>query len=101
MKRTRYQYGRVEPSPRANGPNVWVYRWREPNPDGKGSRKSAIIGTVEEYPTQAHALRVAEHMRLAANPDIPNGRLISLGALIDRYIAEEMPRVLSAGLRNR
>jgi integrase len=95
MKRTRYQYGRVEPSPRANGPNVWVYRWREPNPDGKGRRKSAIVGTVEEYPTQAHALRAAEHMRLAANPDNPNGRLISFGALIDRYIAEEMPQRFS------
>lgn len=95
MKRTRYQYGRVEPSPRANGPNVWVYRWRESNPDGKSSRKSTIIGTVEEYPTQAHALRAAEHMRLAANPDNPNGRLISFGALIDRYIAEEMPQRFS------
>jgi len=95
MKRTRYQYGRVELSPRANGPNVWVYRWREPNPDGKGSRKSAIIGTVEEYQTQAHALRAAEHMRLAANPDNPNGRLISFGALIDRYMAEEMPQRFS------
>ena len=95
MKRTRYQYGRVEPSPRANGPNVWVYRWREQNPDGKSSRKSAIVGSVTEYPTHAHALRAAEYMRLAANPDNPNGRLISFGALIDRYMAEEMPQRFS------
>jgi hypothetical protein len=95
MKRTRYQYGRVEPSPRANGPNVWVYRWREQNPDGKSSRKSAIVGSVTEYPTHAHALRAAEYMRLAANPDNPNGRLISFGALIERYMAEEMPQRFS------
>ncbi len=31
----------------------------------------AIVGTVEEYPTQAHALRAAEHMSLATNPDNP------------------------------
>ena len=74
--------------------NICVF-WREPNPDGKGRRKSAIVGTVEEYPTQAHALRAAEHMRLAANPDNPNGRLIRFGALIDRYIAEEMPQRFS------
>jgi len=60
MKRTRYQYGRVEPSPRANRPNVWVYRWGEQNPDGKSSRKSVIVGSATEYPTQAHALRAAE-----------------------------------------
>ena len=86
MKRTRYQYGRVEPSPRANRPNVWVYRWREQNPDGKSSRKSAIVGSVTEYSTQAHALRAAEYMRLVANPDNPNGRLISFGALVERYV---------------
>jgi integrase len=81
----------VAQSPRTNGPHVWVYRWRESDGIGASSRKSTIIGTVEQYPTKAQALRAAEHMRLAANPENPNGRLISFAALIDRYIAEEMP----------
>src|SRR5260370_38459093 len=55
----------------------------------------AIVGTVEEYPTQAHALRAAEHMRFAANPDNPNGRLISFGELIDRYMPAEVPHRFS------
>jgi integrase len=50
-----------------------------------------IVGTTEQYPTQAKALRAAEHMRLGANADHPQARTVTFGALIDRYMAEEMP----------
>src|SRR5579859_7619441 len=90
FRRQRYQYGSVQLSPRQNGPAVWVYRWRERN--GSGSiRKSMIIGTTEQYPTQAQALRAAEHLRLGANVDDPSARIVTFGALIDRYIADELP----------
>ena len=45
MKRARYQQGTVGLSPRSQGPDVWVYRWRERNPQGKSVRKSLVIGT--------------------------------------------------------
>lgn len=94
FRRQRYQYGSVQLSPRQNGPAVWVYRWRERN--GSGSvRKSMIVGTTEQYPTQAQAVRAAEHLRLGANADHPNARTVTFGALIDRYMAEEMPERFS------
>src|SRR5579872_7369626 len=92
FRRTRYQYGYVTVSPRAKGPDVWVYRWREGQPNGASVRKSMIVGTVEQYATEAQALRAAEYMRLEANSDNPKARTVTFGALIDRYIAEEMPQ---------
>jgi len=94
MRRARYQYGSVELSPRTRGPEVWVYRWRERSPQGKSIRKTALIGTAEEYGTKAQALKAAEQLRLNANRE-GNGRSEpSFGALIERFIAEEKLREL-------
>jgi integrase len=81
----------VEISPRTHTENQWVYRWRERNPRGDTIRRSLAIGTVKQYPTESAALRAAQYLRLRANPDNHNAREVSFGALIDRYIAEEMP----------
>jgi hypothetical protein len=37
-------------------------------------------------------LKAVESLRLIANPDNPAQHGVSWGALIDRYIAEELPR---------
>lgn len=89
--RTRYQHGNLQLDERKNGPAVWVYRWREYGPAGKVNRRGEIIGTVDEFPTKAKALKACEHLQLTANSDNPNSRSISFGALLDRYVAEEMP----------
>jgi len=94
-RRNRYQYGHVQIKVRAKGSNVWVYRWRERDGSGGMVRRSAVVGSVERYRTKAEALRAAEHKRLTANPDNPNGHSITFGALIDRYIQEEMPQRFS------
>ena len=90
FRRQRYQYGSVQLSPRKHGRDVWVYRWRERTNDGS-IRKSMIVGTTEQYPTPAQAVRAAEHLRLAANVDDRSARRVTFGALIDRYMSEEMP----------
>jgi len=89
--RTRYQHGNLQLQERKNGPNVWVYRWREYGPAGKVNRRGEMIGTIEEFATKAKALRACEYLQLTANSDNPNSRSISFGALLDRYMAEEMP----------
>lgn len=89
--RTRYQHGNLQLDERRNGPDVWVYRWREYGAAGKASRRGHIIGTLDEFPTKAKALKACEHLQLTANSDNPNSRNISFGALLDRYVAEEMP----------
>ena len=55
--RTRYQHGNLQLDKRRNGPDVWVYRWREYGPNGKVNRRGEMIGTIEQYPTKAEALQ--------------------------------------------
>jgi integrase len=86
MKRVCYQFGSLEQKARKNGPDVWVYRFRE-----NGTKRSTRVGTVDEYPTEALAWKAAEVLRLAANPDHPDSQ-VTFGALLDRYIKEEIPQ---------
>jgi len=86
MRRTRYQFGAVQRKPRKLGPDVWVYRFTE-----AGVKRSITIGTVEQYPKRAQAVRAAESLRMNANADQPTAQAVTFGGLIDRYISEEMP----------
>ncbi len=63
-------------------------------------RKSVTIGSVEKYPTKADALKASEGFRLIANPENTTTHEIRFGALIDRYIAEELPERKSTRRNN-
>jgi integrase len=93
MRRKTYQFGWLETRTRADGTEVWVYRFREPQPKGGSKKRSVEIGTKEQYPTEALVWKRAEHLRLAANPENPTGEVVTFGALLDRYIAEELPEL--------
>jgi integrase len=99
--RTRYQHGSLQLDKRRNGPDVWIYRWREYSPTGEMQRRGEMIGTIEEYPTKADAQRASEHLRLTANSDNPGALNLSFGALLDRYTKEEMPERHSTNLAYR
>jgi integrase len=64
---THYQDGSIERVPRAKGPDVWVYRWRETNADGVRVHKSKKLGTTKRYPTIASAKKLVENMRVKIN----------------------------------
>src|SRR4051794_35759517 len=89
--RERYQYGSLERKKRAKGPDVWALRYRERDASGRAVQRSVIVGTIQQFPTEARALKAAERFRLAANPDNPASKGVTFGALVDRYIAEELP----------
>lgn len=99
--RTRYQHGNLQLDKRRNGPDVWVYRWREYSPAGKIQRRGEMIGTIEKYPSKADAQKASEHLRLTANSENPAARTITFGALLDRYTKEEMPERHSTSLAYR
>jgi len=86
----RYQYGTLTLRKRKMGPHVWQWRYLE-----GGRRKAVLIGTTDRLPTKAAALRALESHRLKLNADNPQTqfRAISLAALIDRYISEELEQV--------
>ncbi len=52
----RHQRGYLRCVKRKNGQSVWEFLWREDGPNGRRLRRNAVIGTVEQYPTEDLAL---------------------------------------------
>lgn len=100
-KRQRVQFGWVCLKARKKGPDVWVLRYRENLPDGSKKRRSVVIGTVEEFPTESLARKAALSWLFSMNAEPPNGTTVSLGAIIQRYLAEEIPERFSTASRYR
>jgi integrase len=92
MKRTRYQQGTLRLEERANGTRVWEYRWYETRIDGSRRRRSAMIGTVDEYPTESGAQKAVAALRANINSETPRGQLdvVSFGTLIQHYREQEL-----------
>lgn len=90
-KRQRYQFGSVERKARKKGPDVWVLRYREYLLDGTSCHKSLIVGTVEQHATESQARGAAQALLLGINVDNPNAGVVTFGAVIERYLAEELP----------
>ena len=70
---------------------MWVLRYRQAQPDGSNRLHSVLVGSVEKYSTEGEAWKAAEVLRLSLNPDNAHQLVVSLGALLDRYIAEDLP----------
>ncbi len=84
----RYQYGNLTLRKRKKGPDVWQFRWVE-----NGRLKSMLVGSVNKLPTRTHAERAVEHLRIRINAENPQQQFhsVTVGAVIDRYLREEMP----------
>jgi integrase len=83
MKRMTYQRGSVVLKERANGPDVWTFRFTE----GK-MRRSVILGDTKQFPTKALAEKEADKHR---GKVASLSRSIYISEAIDRYILEDMP----------
>jgi integrase len=91
FKRARYQFGCIERKGRKRGPDVWALRYRERLAGGGQTHRSMVLGTVEQYATESHARKVAHALLLGINADSPHADVVTFGAVIDRYLAEELP----------
>jgi integrase len=80
---------------------VWVLRYRENLPDGSTKRRSVAIGTVEEFPTESQARKAALSWLFSMNAETSNGTTVSFGAVIHRYLSEEIPERNSTASRYR
>jgi integrase len=100
-KRQRVQFGWVCLKARKKGPDVWVLRYRESLPDDSKKRRSVAIGTVEEFPTESQARKSALSWLFSMNAEPSNSATVSFGAVIQRYLAEEIPERLSTASRYR
>ncbi len=90
MARHRYQYGCLTRRNNKLSEDVWQFRFYETTPEGRRCRRSTSVGTVAQYATKTHALRVIEPLRLRLNLHHRFGRPVSVSALMDRYMEHEL-----------
>ncbi len=68
---------------------VWLYRWWEPISDGRRKRRVFTVGTVEQYKTEAHALKAAEGMRLMIDDGILRREPVLFCGILDRFLLDQ------------
>lgn len=90
LRRKRYQHGSLERVRRANGTEVWQFRWREPGADGRTVRRNLLLGTVKQYPSRTAALERAAALRSHAGASPFATATASVASLIEHYRAKEL-----------
>jgi integrase len=83
MRRKTYQRGSVVLKERANGPDVWTFRFTEGN-----MRRSIILGDTKQFPTKALAEKEADKHR---GQVASLSRSLNIAEAIERYMIEDMP----------
>jgi integrase len=92
LVRTRYQYGSLRLRKRERGPDVWEFRYYETDSQGKRKRKSVILGDRGLLTTETQARKATQALLLRLNEESPRAEVeaASFGALLDRYIEQEL-----------
>lgn len=100
FKRTRFQKGSLRLRTRAKGEKCWELRYYE-----AGRRRHITVGTLAEFSSESAARKSAKVQALllganAESPMVADG--LTMGTLIARYEAEEMPKrfATSSGYRS-
>jgi integrase len=96
-RRSNYQYGSLVLETRKRGPNVWVYRFLDYH-NAKRMRRKVMLGTVQDLPTEADALRAVEPLRMAANSHLCAEPTPTMQGLVQRYITEVLVPCLDVPL---
>ncbi len=97
MRRVRHQRGSLQREKRQRtGETVWVLRWYEIQLDGTKRYRKAVIGTVDEFRTEAEAQKAADALRLEINEQTPRQKLqtISFETLVEHYRQHELPDIV-------
>jgi integrase len=103
LQRTRYQQGSLTIERRRNGSPVWVYRWREPGPDGKLVRRKHVVGTKLQFPSKAAATRAVDGLRLDINIEAVSGNSdpLTMNELIEHYTRTELSKANAKTTRTK
>jgi hypothetical protein len=90
--RVRYQRGCLRRTDRKSGPACWEFLWRENDVGGKRVRRTAVIGTVDQFPTENLAQSAVNGLRMCINQDRNRQRkqTICVADLVDHYMQTEL-----------
>lgn len=100
-KRQRVQFGWVCLKQRKKGPSVWILRYRDNLSQGRKKRRSVAIGTIEQFSNESQARKAAFSWLFSMNAEASKGAPVCFGAVIRRYLAEEIPERDSTASRYR
>lgn len=91
MKQT-YQGGCLRCTKRKAGPDRWEFLWREKDESGVVRRRTAIVGTLEQYPDEQAALSAVNGLRMQINADLfrQRHRPVLVRDLIDHYVQTDL-----------
>lgn len=87
----RYQHGYLRCVKGKTGPSRWEFLWRE-DFGGRRIRRTTVIGSVDQYPTEelAHAAVNGFRVRLNENRNRQREQVILVADLVDHYIETEL-----------
>src|SRR5260370_2031802 len=90
--RARYQQGSLKQIKRESGYLVWLFGWRETDPDGKRRPKKIVVGPVSELRTEADARRALQALRINVNMDLSEQARPprKFADLVDHYRLKEL-----------
>jgi len=71
---------------------MWEFLWREVGPNGQLVRRTVVIGSVEQYPTQQEASDAINGLRVSVNEACNRQphKSVLIGDLVDHYIEKEL-----------
>jgi len=97
LRRARHQRGSLKRVRRKSGETVWVFRWYETEIDGSKKYRKVVVGSAEEFKTEASAEQAVDALRLTINQQTPRQQLqpIGFGTLVQHYREHEMPDVFN------
>jgi len=87
-----YQHGYLRCAARKSGLHCWEFLWRENDVFGRPVRRTAVVGTLKEYPTKEEALHAVNGLRMQINADRNRRpvRPVSIEDLIEHYLHTEL-----------
>ena len=90
--RIRYQHGCIAREARKAGPDVWIFRWREINAEGRKVNRKAVIGTIEQYRTESVAQKAVDALRININQETAQSvvRPLTVEQLVQHYSEKEL-----------
>ena len=101
LRRDRYQRGSLTTEKRKNGPDLWVYRWREAVGDAHTVQRKRIIGNRKDIPTEAAAWKAVDGLRLEINSGAVKGSNLTVDEVIAHFQSIELAESNSKTARTK
>src|SRR5207245_11451964 len=89
VNRIRYQFGSLYLW-KGVREEVWYYRYRDYDENGKRCQRNLKVGTLKQYPTETAAMRAVDSLWLSVNSGKPQPKPVTLRVVIERFEKEEM-----------